>query len=193
MSRQVPNDTSPPARVLERVHAVALAVAASVLILITAIILVGVVVRLVFDRPIPSSNELIGSCLMVALIYLSISSAHHIRITLFVGRFPPNVQRGVESAVVVVCVLGLVAAAYAALGAALESFLTNESTVGLFTFDLFPYRLLIFVGVVLLAIRIGTGGRRWLQMDRTEDVSTPEAEDEVAPARTPSKTLAGRG
>ncbi|MQA07163.1 MAG: TRAP transporter small permease subunit [Pseudonocardiaceae bacterium] len=172
-------ETSGPRAIADRLHAAALGLAAVTLIAITVIVLAGVFSRHVLNRPIPGSNELIGSCLMIALVYLSMSSADHIRITVFVKRLPPRLRAGIDTAVLFVCFVALLVSAYAALGAAIESFVTNEATVGLWTFDIYPYRIVILLGLLLLAMRIVEKGRAWLSSETVEAVE----QDETAGSR----------
>lgn len=154
--------------VTDRIHSVALGLSAVTLLCITVIVLAGVIARLFFNQPIPGSNELIGSCLMVALVYPALSSTQHIRITFFTKKLPDLVRDGVEVAVLVLCAATLLFGAYAALGVAIESFVTNETTLGLWTFDIYPFRFVILLGLVLTAMRIIERGRTWLRDDETE-------------------------
>lgn len=156
--------TEPRARptALDRVHSFGLGLAAATLLLITVIVLAGIVSRSLFGRPIPSSNELIGSCLLLVVIYPAMSSANHIRISFLVRRLPPRVRAGVERAMVAVSVVTVAIAAYAAAEATVVSFTYREYTLGLWNFEIYPFRFLIFAGLVALGLRAATGGRRWL-------------------------------
>lgn len=164
--------------VSDRVHSVALGLSAVTLLCIAVIVLAGVVARLLFDQPIPGSNELIGSCLMIALVYPALSSTQHIRITLFTKRMPKKVREGVEIVVLVLCTVTLLFGAYAALGVAIESFVTDETTLGLWTFDIYPFRFIILIGLLLMAMRIVERGRSWLRESDVE--SEVEAAERAA-------------
>ncbi|AXK33673.1 TRAP transporter small permease [Streptomyces armeniacus] len=170
---------------IDRVHDVSAHLAGAVLILITLIVLAGVASRAVFGQPVPASNELIGSCLMVALVYLSLSAATHIRITVVTRRLPPAWTVWTERAVLVFSAAGLAFAAWAALSMAVTSFRTGESTVGLYTFDIAPFRLLIFAGVVLLLLRLVREGRSWLAEETQETHEAHEPAQEPQPAQGP--------
>lgn len=169
--------------IADRLHAIGLGLAAITLIAITLIVLAGIVARHLVNQPIPGSNELIGSCLMVALVYLSLSSAQHIRITVFTKRLPARARAVIETSVLVVCFAALLVSAYAALGAAIESFVTNEATVGLWTFDIYPYRVIILLGLLLLALRILQQRRGWLAGDEFETGDEPAGLDEPEQAQ----------
>lgn len=147
-------------------HRAASLLAALVLLVITAVALANVGSRAFAGKPLESSNELIGSWLMVALVYLPLSSAHHIRITMLTSRMPRAVLRWVDGAVVILCVAGLVLAIWATLVAAVISFQTHESTVGLHTFPLGPIRLVICIGLALLCLRVVSSPRDWLAEPR---------------------------
>lgn len=153
---------------MARVHSVAANLAGGVLIVIALVVLAGIASRAVFGRPIPSSNELIGSCLMVALIYLAVPAASHLRITVLTRRLPPRAKVFTERAVLGISAAGLAAAAWAALTTAVFSIRTGESTVGLHTFAIGPFRLLIFAGICLLLLRVLREGRSWLKEEKPE-------------------------
>lgn len=163
---------------LDGIHDVAANLAGAVLIVITLVVLAGIASRLLFGQPIPASNELIGSCLMVALTYLALSSALHIRITALTRRLPEKFARWAENVVVAVSAVGLALAVWAALSIALLSFRTEESTVGLYTFDIAPFRFLIVVGLLLLLLRVVRERRSWLTED-THDDAHDEAHDDA--------------
>lgn len=154
-------------KIADRVHLVALGLSAITLICITVIVVAGVVSRHLFNTPIPGSNELIGSCLMIALVYPALSSTQHVRITLFVKKMPEKVRAAAEIVVLVVCVVALLFGAYAALGLAIESFVTHESTLGLWTFDIYPFRFLILISLLLIVLRIIERRRAWLEYNET--------------------------
>ncbi|MDT0381094.1 TRAP transporter small permease subunit [Streptomyces sp. DSM 42041] len=171
---------------LDGIHHIAANLAGAVLILITLIVLAGVGSRLFFGQPLPAANDLIGSCLMVALTYLALSSSLPIRITVVTRRLPKRVARGVDGCVVAVCATGVALAVWAALAIAVNAFRTGESTVGLYTFDIAPFRFLIVVGLLLLLLRIVRSGGAWL-------AGEGEDEDEEATDGTSSGAPAGTG
>lgn len=154
-------------RIADAVHQAFLGVAGLILLLMAGIILTGVVARYILDSPLPGITELIGEGLMVALIYLSLSSAHHIRVSLVITRLPDKVRKFVDFGVVGLCagvlLLGVVPAAQKAMGA----YRSGEATTGLVTFAIWPYRVIVVVGIALTAIRALERGRRWLQADET--------------------------
>ncbi|WP_181764981.1 TRAP transporter small permease [Streptomyces albidus (ex Kaewkla and Franco 2022)] len=186
------HDARPPEKraAVDRVHDLAANLAGAVLIVIALIVLAGIASRALFGRPIPSSNEFINSCLMIALIYLSLSAASHLRITVFTRRLPPKWAVPVERVVLGVCVAGLSVTAWAALTTAVMSARTEESTVGLYTFDIAPFRFLIFAGICLLLLRVVREGRAWLAEERPQ---TGEAIDEDSGRGGRDESPAGAG
>lgn len=153
---------------LDGIHHIAANLAGAVLIIITLIVLAGIGSRLFLGQPLPATNDLIGSCLMVALTYLALSSSLPIRITVLTRRLPARLARGVESLVVAISAAGVALAVWAALAIAVEAFRTGESTVGLYTFDIAPFRFLIVAGLLLLLLRIVRSRRAWLDDEGEE-------------------------
>lgn len=172
---------------LDGIHHIAANLAGAVLIIITLIVLAGIGSRLFFGQPLPATNDLIGSCLMVALTYLALSSSIPIRITVLTRKLPERLAGGVENAVVAICGAGVALACWAALAIAINSFRTGESTVGLYTFDIAPFRFLIVIGLLLLLLRIVRSRRDWLSEEEAHE-EPPEAgaqdEDSGAPLLT---------
>jgi TRAP-type C4-dicarboxylate transport system permease small subunit len=166
---------------LDGIHDIAANLAGAVLIIITLIVLAGIGSRLFFGRPLPATDDLIGSCLMVALTYLALSSSVHIRITVLTRLLPARAARWTENVVVAVSAAGLALAVWAGLAIAVNSFRTGESTVGLYTFDIAPFRFLIVVGLLLLLLRIAREGRGWLRED-VEEVPRGTAPRQAGPS-----------
>jgi TRAP-type C4-dicarboxylate transport system permease small subunit len=164
---------------LDGIHHIAANLAGAVLILITLIVLAGIGSRLFFGQPLPATNDLIGSCLMVALTYLALSSSLPIRITVLTRRLPERIARGVESFVVAVSAAGVALAVWAALAVAINSFRTGESTVGLYTFDIAPFRFLIVIGLLLLLLRIVRSRHDWLNDENAEETEGQNGEEPV--------------
>lgn len=179
----------------DRVHRVALALGAGTLLIIAALTLVGVFARYVLSRPLAGITELTGEGLMVVLIYLSLSSAHHIRVSLVVNKLPVLGRRLVSYLVLAVTGLVLAIAVYAAYEGAITSMLTGEATTGITTIDIYPFRFIVTLGLALSLLRVIQLRTRWLSM--SHDESLPDdaraTDDDPASARPGADGDAPRG
>jgi TRAP-type C4-dicarboxylate transport system permease small subunit len=161
-------------RLAEAPHRVSLVLGAAILLVMAAITIAGVFARYVLSRPLAGITELLGEGLMVALIYLSLSSAQHIRVSLIVTRFPPAVRRLVELVVLATVVAVLLVGVYAAYGSAITSYRTGEATTGLRTVPIYPFRFIVMIGLALTVLRVLQLRRRWLQADEFEEALVAE-------------------
>lgn len=149
-------------RIANALTTVSLGAGALTLLVMTAIILAGVFARYLLRRPLPGITELIGEGLIVALIYLSLSSANHIRVSLVVNRLPRSVRKVIDFVVLGVCLVVLAVGVLPAWDSAVQSYRSGEATTGLITYDIYPFRFIIIVGLVLTFIRAADRSRRWL-------------------------------
>ncbi len=170
---------APWARIGDLIHSIALGAGALVLLVMAGIMIAGVVMRYLFNNPIAGVTELVGSGLMVALIYLSLSSAEHIRVTIVVNRLPAAVRRWVERGVIAVSVVVLSIGVYTGWVKAISSYRAGEATEGLVSVAIYPYRFLIVLGLLLTALRALQLGRRWLRGSQDEPAAAvaPRAGD----------------
>lgn len=160
-------------------HRTGLALGGIVLLTMAALTLAGVVARYLLHRPIPGVTEFVGECLMVLVIYFAMSSAYHIRVSVVISRMPSAVQRVVEYAVLLISVVVLSVALYASYQGALVSLETGETTSGVQTIDIYPFRFVIVVGLALTVLRVLQLRRRWLRQPGALDTGEdgPSAED----------------
>lgn len=176
-------------RVTDIIHETFLGLAGLVLLGMTAFILAGVWGRYVLNDPIPGVTELIGEGLIVAAIYLALSSAHHIRVSLVVSRLSEGTRRVIDYFVVGICAGVLLLAVWPAAEKALGAYRSGEATTGLVTFQLWPYRAIIVVGVALTAIRAIERGRSWLYADESgmHDAPEPDLEGSLIDPKSPDQ------
>lgn len=152
-----------PAGVANAPHRIGLALAGITLLGMAALTLAGVIARYVLHRPIPGVTEFVGECLMVLVIYFAMSSAHHIRVSVVINRLPGMARRAVEYVVLVISAMVLSVAVYASYGGALVSLETGETTSGVQTIDIYPFRFVIVIGLAFTVLRVLQLRRRWLQ------------------------------
>lgn len=166
-------------RIADSIHEKFLGLGGLILLGMAGFILVGVVARYILNSPIPGVTELIGEGLMVALIYLSLSSAHHIRVSLLVNRLPSKARKVVDFFVVGLCAGVLLIGVWPSAEKALGAYRSGEATTGLITFNLWPYRAVIVIGIALTALRAIERGRRWLEADESGMRTEPELEGDL--------------
>lgn len=171
--------------VADALHRTGLALGGIILLAMAALTLAGVVARYLLHSPIAGATEFVGEGLMVLLIYFAMSSAHHIRVSVIISRLPGAVRRIVDYAVLVIALLVLSAALYASYQGALVSLETGETTSGVRTIDIYPFRFVIVVGFALTILRVLQLRRRWLQ-----DPGAPDAGDD-GPSRAQNAKRAG--
>ncbi len=166
-------------------HRTGLALAGITLLGMAALTLAGVIARYLLHRPIPGVTEFVGECLMVLVIYFAMSSAHHIRVSVVINRLPGMARLAVEYVVLFISVIVLGVAVYASYGGALVSLETGETTSGVQTIDIYPFRFVIVIGLAFTVLRVLQLRRRWLQhpgaLDPGDDTS--DAGDGQRPQR----------
>lgn len=165
-------------RIADSIHDKILGLGGLILLTMAGIILAGVVARYILNSPIPGVTELIGEGLMVALIYLSLSSAHHIRVSLIINRLSGRARKVVDFFVVGLCAAVLLIGIWPSAEKAIGAYRSGEATTGLITFNLWPYRAVIVLGIALTAARAIERGRRWLEADESGMRAEPELEQE---------------
>ncbi len=182
-------------RLVEVPHRVALAFGALTLLVMATITIAGVFARYVLSSPLAGITELLGEGMMVALIYLSLSSARHIRVSLAVTRLPARARKVVEVAVLATVVVVLLLGVYAAYQAAVASYESGEATTGLRTVPIYPFRFIVMIGLALTVARVLQLGRRWLEADEVDEDSGSERPGVVVgerPAGSPETGLEPR-
>lgn len=149
-------------------HYLAAGIGALTLLVTALILLVAVFARYVLNNPIAGVTELLGSGLMVMIVYLSLSSARHVRVSLIVNRLPELAHRVAAWIVVAITVATLGIAVYATYQGAVDSYRNGEATSGLVRFDIYPFRFLIVLGLLLTLIRVLEMRSDWLEPEQPE-------------------------
>jgi len=147
-------------------HAFGQLSAVSIFIMLLLVV-ANVIGRYAFNAPITGAFEITESLLVVIIMLgLALTQFHdgHIRVTILTRRLP---RRWAHAAHVGTLLLGAVFfawCAYATWKFAYESYTFNEQEWGTITFPLYPFKFVVFVGIVLLAVQfvidmIGAIGR----------------------------------
>jgi len=112
--------------------------------------------RKLFNAPVQGSYEITEAAL-VLIIFLSLAFTQyrrgHIRVTLLTRHLPIGVQHGMYIAVLLIGALFFAWCSYAAFGYAVRSYRLNEQEWGLIRFPIWPVKMAIFVGAVLMSFQ----------------------------------------
>lgn len=120
------------------------------------IVVIDVVGRAALNEPLHSGIE-ISQLLLVSLVFLGLSAAQQQRqnfaIEVFTRNLPVPVQHAFKLVGYVVC-LGIVALlAWPSTNQAISSFNRNEMGFGIVAFPIWPARIVLAVGLWLLAVQ----------------------------------------
>jgi len=136
-------------------HAFGLVSACSIFAVLVLVV-VNVIGRYLFNAPITGAFEITESLLVVIIMLgLALTQFHdgHIRVTILTRRLS---RAGARLAKVATLLLGCVFfawCAYASWKFAYQSYSFNEQEWGTVTFPLYPFKFVVFLGVVLLAVQ----------------------------------------
>lgn len=147
-------------------------VAGLILIVMAALMIVGVFARYVLHEPLPGITDIVGDMMMVAVVYLAVPSARHIRVSVVVSRLHGRVRTVVDTISLLIVIAVLAVGIYAAYVQAMASYASGESTTGVITIHLYPFRLLVLLGLVLTLLRVLAVRSKWLALE--EETTTAE-------------------
>lgn len=120
------------------------------------LVVANIVGRYAFNKPITGAFEITES-LLVVIIMLGLSLTQyqdrHIRVTIITRRLSPSWAR-VAKLIALACGAAFSAwCAYASWLFAYESYSFNEQEWGTITFPLYPFKFVVFIGIILLTIQ----------------------------------------
>ena len=127
-------------------------VAGLAIIVMTLLLFAGVIARTVLGSPIPGITEISANALMVAVVYLALAGASHIRISIIARRFPPGVRRVLGGVLGLLSTLVLATFFVATAGAAWDAQQIGERVVGSVSFEIWPWRVLVSAGLLVATI-----------------------------------------
>lgn len=120
------------------------------------LIVANALMRKSFNQPIQGTYEITESAL-VLLVFLSLAYTQfqrgHIRVTLLSRHLPMRHQHRLYMAVLAIGCLFFAWCAYASFGDAVQSYKLGEQEWGLLRFPLWPMKISIFAGVLLLSLQ----------------------------------------
>lgn len=118
------------------------------------LIIADVFMRYAFSKPINGVLEITEEVLMISVVFLTLASAPHIRVTFITERFRAR-TRGILRIVSLspVLVFFVILDGRSFLNAVF-SYSKRETSWGVIPFPLYPSRFLVFVGFTLLTLRL---------------------------------------
>lgn len=119
---------------------------------------IDVIARRLFQRPITGVVEISEDYLMVALVFLSLSTVYthggHVRVTLFLKYIPNYIQRPLNLLLNLASLLFFLLVAAKGWQVTLRALRFKESSNSLLSYPLAPAYFLVVIGSVLLCLRI---------------------------------------
>jgi TRAP-type C4-dicarboxylate transport system permease small subunit len=152
-------------------HAFGLASAVSTFAMLVLVV-ANVIGRYLFNAPITGAFEITESLLVVVIMLgLGLTQYHdgHIRVTILTRRMPPAWARLAKICALLLGAVFFAWCAYASWKFAYESYSFNEQEWGTITFPLYPFKFVVFLGVVLLGIQF--------LLDTIHEIARPPSAD----------------
>jgi len=116
------------------------------------LIFVDVIARYFFNSPLPSVYEFSEEILMVGFVFLAMSAAHHIDITLLVGRYKGRFRRNVAALKHFLSLVFLGLVTWQSANMTLISWGQQEISESILGYPLYPGRAILILGFALLSL-----------------------------------------
>jgi TRAP-type C4-dicarboxylate transport system permease small subunit len=156
-------------------HAFGLVAAVSIFIMMILVV-ANILGRYLFNKPIAGAFE-VTEALLVVIIMLALAVTQyqdaHIRVTIVTRRMPPYWAHIARIFSLALGAVFFAWCAYATWLFAAQSYSFNEQEWGTITFPLYPFKFVVFIGVVLLAIQF--------VFDTISEVMKPAPEQQSTP------------
>ena len=154
-------------------HACGLVSAISIFVMLVLVV-ANVLSRYLFNAPIAGAFE-VTEALMVVIIMmgLALTQYHdgHIRVSIVTRRMPRAWARFSRISALLLGAVFFAWCAYASWKFALQSYSFDEREWGSITFPLYPFKFIVFLGVVLLAIQFA--------LDTIAEIAKPPSADQA--------------
>jgi TRAP-type C4-dicarboxylate transport system permease small subunit len=138
--------------------------------LIMILVVANIFGRYFFNSPITGAFEVTESLLVVSIMLaLATTQYHdgHIRVTILTRRMPRVWAHFAKVCTLAISIVFFMWCGYASWKFAYESYSFNEQEWGTITFPLYPFKFVVFVGIVLLAVQFA--------FDMITEIKKPEA------------------
>lgn len=142
---------------IERINVVAGVLSGAFTLIITLIVVADVASRALFNAPVAGATET-STLLMIALVYLGLASVQvyksNFRVEVMLALLPLRWRRWQELAVSLMSMIAIGIFSWRASSEAMRSFLRNEVEYGAINFPVWPARIVIAVGLILLTLQL---------------------------------------
>jgi len=152
-------------------HAIGLISAISTFVMMLLVV-ANIFGRYLFNKPITGAFEITESLLVVIIMLaLALTQFHdgHIRVNIVTRRMPLALAHVAKIAALLLGFLFFLWCAHASWKFAYESYTFKEQEWGTITFPLYPFKFIVFIGIVLLAIQF--------LLDTINEIAKPAAAD----------------
>lgn len=124
------------------------------------LVIANVIGRYAFNNPIGGAFEVTQSMLTI-LVFFSLALTQfddgHIKVSVITRRLQPRARRAVRTVMLALGAVFFAWCGYATFFFALESYSVNEQEWGSITYPLYPFKFVVFIGLVLLSIQFALG------------------------------------
>jgi len=141
-------------KALQTTERLFLAIASVGALVMMIMISVDVLLRHFFSMPIKGSYEISENILMVGIVFFALSRAHHVRVTLVVGKLPPWSQRLASQMMLLISIVLFFLMTWQSGYMVYVSWSQREIHDGILNFPLYPGRVIVMMGVFLLLLKL---------------------------------------
>lgn len=144
-------------RTLERFNILIGVTSGVAILMITLIVVLDVALRALFRQPLPGATEL-STLLMVVLVYLGLASVQttkaNFRMEVLINYLPPGIARALDFLTTLIALIAISIIAWYTSQEALHALSMQEMSYGAVRFPIYPARLAIAVGFILLVLQL---------------------------------------
>lgn len=144
------------------------------------LVVANVLSRYLFNAPITGAFEITESLMVVIIMLgLALTQYHdgHIRVSIVTRHLPPAWARFFRISALLLGAAFFAWCAYASWKFALQSYSFKEREWGSITFPLYPFKFVVFLGVVLLTIQFA--------LDTIAEIAKPRSTDQPGAVEIP--------
>ncbi len=154
---------------IERIFLVIASVGAlTMMVMIT----VDVTLRYLLSMPIKGSYEISENILMISIVFFALSRSNHVRVTLVVSKLPWRIQRLMSQLMLLVSIILFFLMTWQSGFMFYVSWSQKEIHDGILSFPLYPGRMIVLMGVLLLSLKLVMRFLKSLGAEREEELWT---------------------
>ncbi|WP_181711299.1 TRAP transporter small permease subunit [Roseovarius sp. TE539] len=150
-------------RALERLHVVMGVLAGSTILVITLVIVADITLRVLANQPVRGATEF-STLLMIALVYLGLASVQvsksNFRMGVVIDNLPARARDVLNLITTLIALAAIATLTWYTAGEALYSLDKREMTHAAISFPVYPARLTIALGLLLLSLQLAIDALR---------------------------------